>query len=53
MPTISSLVFSNHAQYERADRIALIDNVIGWGQIIKEAYYQGAYHYITILVLCW
>ena len=47
MPTISSLVFSNHAQYERADRIALIDNVIGWGQIIKEAYYQGAYHYVT------
>ena len=38
MMTISSLTFSYHAGVERADRVAFIDERIGWGQIIKEVY---------------
>ena len=47
MTSLNSLVFSYHAQYERAGRIALIDEQIGWGQIVKEVYYYGRYHFIT------
>ena len=45
--TISSLTFSFHAYNDRADRIATIDNHIGWGQIVKEKYYKNAYHCLT------
>lgn len=47
MMTINSLTLSYHAEVERADRIAFINERIGWGQIIKEAYYHGRYHCIT------
>lgn len=47
MMTINSLTFSYHAQVERADRIAIIDNYIGWGQIVKEVYFSGCYHCVT------
>lgn len=47
MMTINSLSFSYHAGVERADRVAFIDERIGWGQIIKEVYYHGCYHCIT------
>lgn len=47
MMTINSLTFSYHAGVERADRVAFIDEHIGWGQIIKEVYYYGCYHCIT------
>ena len=47
MMTIGSLAFSYHAGVERADRVAFIDEHIGWGQIIKEVYYYGCYHCIT------
>ena len=45
--TINSLTFSYHAGVERADRVAFIEERIGWGQIIKEVYYHGCYHCIT------
>lgn len=47
MLTVNSLTFSYHAQVERADRIAIIDNHIGWGQIVKEVYFNGCYHCVT------
>lgn len=47
MMSISSLTLSVHAYTERADRIAIIDNKIGWGQIIKEVYEKGAYRCLT------
>ena len=47
MMTVSSLVFSVHAYTERADRIAIVDNKIGWGQIIKEVYEKGVYRCLT------
>ena len=47
MMTINSLTFSFHAYNDRADRIATIDNYIGWGQIVKEKYYKNAYHCLT------
>lgn len=47
MMPISSLTLSFHAYTERADRIAIIDNKIGWGQIIKEVYENDAYRCLT------
>lgn len=47
MMTISALTLSYHAYNDRADRIALVDNHVGWGQIVKEAYYNQAYHCLT------
>lgn len=47
MMSISSLTLSVHAYTERADRIAIIDNSVGWGQIIKEVYEKGAYRCLT------
>lgn len=47
MLTINSLTLSKHAMQDRAERIAFIEQTIGWGQIIKEVYYYGTYHYIT------
>lgn len=47
MMTINSLTFSFHAYNDRADRIATVDNHIGWGQIVKEKYYKNTYHCLT------
>lgn len=47
MMTISALTLSYHAYNDRADRIALVDKYVGWGQIVKEAYYNQAYHCLT------
>lgn len=47
MTRISDLTFSYHCINDRAERINLIDNYIGWGQIIKERYYQQCYHCFT------
>ena len=47
MTAISSLTLSQHAYNDRADRIAIIDNYIGWGQIVKETYSNNTYHCLT------
>ena len=47
MTAISSLTFSQHAYIDRADRIAIIDRHVGWGQIVKETYHNQTYHCLT------
>ena len=49
MMTINSLTFSYHAGVERADRVAFIDERIGWGQIIKEVYKVGATPFVKLM----
>lgn len=47
MTAISSLTFSQHAYIDRADRIAIIDKHVGWGQIVKETYHNSVFHCLT------
>lgn len=47
MTKVSELVFSNHCLQERLDRINLIEEKVGYGQIIKESYWRGSYHFLT------
>ena len=42
MTKVSELVFSNHCLQERLSRINLIEEKVGYGQIIKESYRRGS-----------
>lgn len=43
----SKMEFSYHCKAERKERIEFIKNEIGFGQPLKELFYNDAYHYIT------